>query len=265
MLSVMPFGLLRTPSPQVAEGIRAGTLPPMSIDVTDATFPTEVVERSKQVPVVVDLWAEWCGPCKTLGPILEKVIDETGGKVVLAKVDVDTNQQTAAAFQVQGIPAVYALKDGKVVDGFVGAQPEANVREFVAGLLPDRGGGRRRQPAGRGRRGLAPPGARARPGHEQAVVALAELLVAQGDDVAKAEALALLERIPESPETRRVAALARIGVDTKDDVTDELDGLLDRVKDDDDARQRFIDLLEVMGADDPRTAGYRKQLTARLF
>ncbi|MGH9276464.1 MAG: thioredoxin family protein, partial [Acidimicrobiales bacterium] len=77
----------------------------MSIDVTDATFPTEVVERSKQVPVVVDLWAEWCGPCKTLGPILEQVIDETGGKVVLAKVDVDTNQQVAAAFQVQGIPA----------------------------------------------------------------------------------------------------------------------------------------------------------------
>ena len=65
----------------------------MSIDVTDATFPTEVVERSKQVPVVVDLWAEWCGPCKTLGPILEKVIDETGGKVVLAKVDVDANRR----------------------------------------------------------------------------------------------------------------------------------------------------------------------------
>ena len=95
----------------------------MSIDVTDATFPAEVVERSKQVPVVVDLWAEWCGPCKTLGPILEKVIDETDGKVVLAKVDVDANRQTADAFQVQGIPAVYALKDGKVVDGFVGAQP----------------------------------------------------------------------------------------------------------------------------------------------
>ena len=89
--------------------------------------------------------------------------------------------------------------------------------------------------------------------------------MAQGDDVAKAEALALLERIPETPDTRRVAALARIGADTKDDVTDELDGLLDRVKDDDEARQRFIDLLEVMGADDPRTAGYRKQLTARLF
>src|ERR687890_536176 len=108
----------------------------MSIDVTDATFPTEVVERSRSVPVVVDLWAQWCGPCRTLGPILEKVIDETDGKVLLAKVDVDSNRQVAEAFQVQGIPAVYALKDGAVVDGFVGAQPEANVREFVARLLP---------------------------------------------------------------------------------------------------------------------------------
>ena len=103
------------------------------------------------------------------------------------------------------------------------------------------------------------------PGHEQAVVALAELLVRRGDEEDKAEALALLERIPESADTRRVAALARIGADTRDDVTDELDGLLARVKDDDDARQRFLDLLEVMGPDDPRTAAYRKQLTARLF
>ena len=103
------------------------------------------------------------------------------------------------------------------------------------------------------------------PGHEQAVVALAELLVKRGGEEDKAEALALLERIPESADTRRVAALARIGVDTRDDVTDELDGLLPRVKDDDAARQRFVDLLEVMGPDDPRTAAYRKQLTAQLF
>jgi len=237
----------------------------MSIDVTDATFPAEVVERSKQVPVVVDLWAEWCGPCKSLGPILEKVIGETGGQVVLAKVDIDANRQTAEAFQVQSIPAVYALKDGKVVNGFVGAQPEANVREFVASLLPT--------PAEASLADLLAAGdeeslrqvLEAEPGHEQAVTGLALLLVAKGDDESKAEALALLERIPESPETRRIAALARIGADTKDGVTDELDGLLDRVKDDDDARQRYIDLLEVMGVDDPRTASYRKQLTARTF
>ena len=184
---------------------------------------------------------------------------------MLAKVDVDTNQQTAAAFQVQGIPAVYALKDGKVVDGFVGAQPEANVREFIAGLLPTEAEDALADLLAAGDEASLRQVLATDPGHEQAVVALASLLVAQGDDVAKAEALALLERIPETPDTRRVAALARIGADTKDDVTDELDGLLDRVKDDDEARQRFIDLLEVMGAEDPRTAGYRKQLTARLF
>jgi putative thioredoxin len=237
----------------------------MSIDVTDATFPTDVVERSKQVPVVVDLWAEWCGPCKTLGPILEKVIDETAGKVVLAKVDVDSNRQTAAAFQVQGIPAVYALKDGKVVDGFVGAQPEANVREFVAGLLPTEEEDALAGLLAAGdedslRRALA-----LEPGHEGAVVALAELLARRGSADDQAEALALLERIPESAESRRVAALARLGVDSRDDVTDELDGLLPKVKDDDAARQRFVDLLEVMGHDDPRTAMYRKRLTAQLF
>jgi putative thioredoxin len=103
------------------------------------------------------------------------------------------------------------------------------------------------------------------PGHEAAITALAELLVKRGAEEDKAEALALLERIPESAETRRIAALARIGVDTRDDVTDELDTLLPRVKDDDAARQRFVDLLEVMGPDDPRTASYRKQLTAQLF
>lgn len=237
----------------------------MSIDVTDATFPTEVVERSKQVPVVVDLWAEWCGPCKTLGPILEKVIDETGGKVVLAKMDVDANRQTADAFQVQSIPAVYALKDGKVVNGFVGAQGEAQVREFVAGLLPTEEEDALAGLFAAGDEASLRQVLVAEPGHEQAVVALAELLVAKGDDDAKAEALALLERIPESTDTRRVAALARIGPDTRDDVTDELDGLLGRVKDDDEARQRYVDLLEVMGPDDPRTAAYRKQLTARLF
>ncbi len=237
----------------------------MSIDVTDATFATEVVERSKQVPVVVDLWADWCGPCKQLTPILEQVIGDTDGKVVLAKVDVDTNQQVAAAFQVQGIPAVYALRDGKVVDHFVGAQPEAAVRQFVAGLLPSE---EENALAGLLEIGDEPSLRKVlelEPGNEKAVVALAELLVGRRDEGDADEALALLARIPESEATRQLSARARIGVDTKDDVTAELDALLDRVKDDEVARQRYVDLLEVMGADDPRTAGYRKQLTSRLF
>src|SRR4051794_9029898 len=112
--------------------LSVASLRPMA-DVTDQSFEQDVMERSKTVAVVVDLWAEWCGPCKTLGPILEKVIDETDG-VELVKVDVDANPSIARAFQVQSIPAVYALKDGKIVDGFVGAQPEAQVREFVSGL-----------------------------------------------------------------------------------------------------------------------------------
>jgi putative thioredoxin len=237
----------------------------MSIDVTDATFPAEVVERSKQVPVVVDLWAEWCGPCKTLGPILEKVIDETQGQVVLAKVDVDANRQVAGAFQVQSIPAVYALKDGKVVDGFVGAQPEAAVRQFVDGLLPSAAESAVADLVAAGDEASLRQALALEPGHEPAVLALAELLVARRGEGDVDEALALLARIPETAEVRRIAAIARIDPDTKDDVTDELDGLLDQVKDDDAARQRYLDLLEVMGADDPRTAGYRKQLTARLF
>lgn len=238
----------------------------MTIDVTDATFPAEVVERSKQVAVVVDLWADWCGPCKQLGPILEKVVDETDGKVVLAKVDVDTNRQVAGAFQVQGIPAVFAFRDGKVVDHFIGAQPEANVRAFVAGLLPTEEEDALGQLVAAGDEASLRAALELEHGHEGAVLALAELLVSRGDDAGSAEALALLERIPESPETRRIAALARVGgPGGNGDVSAELDSLLDRVKDDEEARQRYIDLLEVMGSDDPRTAGYRKQLTSRLF
>src|SRR5262245_45191677 len=93
-------------------------------DVTDETFPTAVIERSKEVRVVVDRWATWCGPCQTLGPILERVVGATDGKVDLVKVNVDENPQVSAAFQVQSIPAVYALKDGAVVDHFIGAQGE---------------------------------------------------------------------------------------------------------------------------------------------
>jgi putative thioredoxin len=238
----------------------------MSIDVTDATFPTEVIERSRTVPVVVDLWAEWCGPCKTLGPILEQVVAETGGKVVLAKVDVDSNRQTADAFQVQGIPAVYALRDGQIIDGFVGAQPEAQVREFVQRLLPTEAEDAVAKLLAQGDEASLRQVLDVEPGHDEAVVRLAELLVGRGDEAASTEALALLERIPESAETRRVAALARVGAATDhDEVTTELDQLLDRVKDDDEARQRYVDLLEVLGPDDPRTAQYRKSLTSRLF
>jgi putative thioredoxin len=233
-----------------------------AVDVTDATFPAEVIERSKLVPVVVDLWAEWCGPCKTLGPIIEKVVDDTGGKVVLAKVDIDSNPQVAAMFQVQSIPAVYALRDGQIVDGFVGAYPEKVVREFVDSLLPTEVENRVAQLVSAGDEVSLREALELEPGNEAAVVALAELLAGEGKSD---EALQLLARIPESAETRRVAALARLGAAPPDDYDQRLSALLANVKADDDARQEFVDLLELMGPEDPRTAGYRKQLTARLF
>ena len=232
------------------------------VDVTDANFETEVLERSKTVPVVVDLWAEWCGPCRTLGPIIEKVVDATGGKVVLAKVDTDANPAISQAFKVQSIPAVYALRDGAVIDGFVGAYPEHMVKEFVDGLLPTEDEQTLATLIAEGNEGSLRAALEIEPGNEDAVVGLAELLVSRGD---ADEALALLERIPESERTRRVAALARVGVQPDDDHDATLTDLLTRVKGDDEARQQFVDILELMGPDDPRTATYRKQLTARLY
>jgi putative thioredoxin len=235
-------------------------------DVSDATFETEVVERSRTVPVVVDLWAEWCAPCKTLGPILEKAIADTDGAVELAKVDVDANPAVSQAFQVQSIPAVYALVDGKVVDGFMGAQPEDQVREFVQRLVE---GGPGAEPTEVELLVAAGDEASLRQaldldhGNEAAVLALAELLAGQGSGE---EALELLERIPETAEVRRVAALARMGgeIGSQADIEAELAALLEQVKGDDDARERFVDLLELLG-DEADRAAWRRKLSARLF
>ena len=110
----------------------------MAIAVTEATFDRDVVEFSRQTPVVVDFWAEWCGPCRTLGPALEAAEASRGGRVLLAKVDVDSNQALSARFGVQGIPAVKAFRDGEVVDEFVGAVPKAKVEAFFDALVPSR-------------------------------------------------------------------------------------------------------------------------------
>lgn len=231
-------------------------------DVTDQTFQTDVIERSMTVPVVVDLWAEWCGPCKQLGPIIEKVIADTNGQVELAKVDVDANQQVAQAFQVQGIPAVFAIKDGAVVDSFVGAKGEREVAEFVAKLLPTEEETAAESAIEAGDETSLRAVLAETPDHPEAVVKLAELLAERGETD---EVTALLGRVPETPDTRRIAALVRTGDMATDDVEARLTVLLDQVKTNDEARQEYVDILEVMGADDPRTAEFRKQLTSRLF
>jgi len=238
-----------------------------AIDVTDATFESDVIARSAEVPVVVDLWAPWCGPCQTLGPALERVVDATGGSVVLAKVNIDENPQIASAFRVQSIPAVFALDHGEVVDNFVGAIPETQIQAWISRLLP--APSEADQLTAKGDEASLRKALELEPGHPGAVVGLAEMLVDRATPEATEEALGLLARIPETAETRRVAALARMGggpsVGTGDELTAKLDALLDKVKDDEQARQEFVDLLEVMGPDDPRTAQYRKALTSRLF
>ncbi len=234
----------------------------MPTDVTDATFETDVIARSMDVAVLVDLWAPWCGPCVQLGPILERVVDATDGNVVLTKVNVDENPAISQAFRVQSIPAVFAVKDGKVVDSFIGAQGEAAVVEFVSRFLPSEAETHLNNLLEAGDETSLREVLAIEPGNERAIVALADLLVARNDTE---EGLALLARIPETPETKRIAALARAGVQSLDDFESQLDALLDQVKADDEARQRFVDLLEIMGPDDPRTPIYRRKLTQRLF
>lgn len=236
----------------------------MAIDVTDLTFETEVLERSRTVPVVIDLWAPWCGPCKTLGPIIESVIDETEGRVVLAKVNVDENPSVSQAFRVQSIPAVFAVVDGQVVDNFIGAVPEAEIREFVARL----DGGAEPTVVDMlreiGDETALRQALEHEPDNEGVIVDLAELLIGEERND---EATALLARIPESAETRRLMALVRTGGAYLDEseLETRLEALLATVKDDDAARQEFVDLLELLGADDPRTATWRRRLTNTLF
>lgn len=111
---------------------------PHILDVTAATFQKEVVERSRKTPVLIDFWATWCGPCKTLGPLLERLAKEANGSWVLAKVDTDREPELAQAFQIQSIPSVMAVKDGRIVDGFTGALPERDLRRFLEVLVGDK-------------------------------------------------------------------------------------------------------------------------------
>ncbi len=245
---------------------------PMAIDSTDASFEDDVLVRSDTVPVLVDLWAPWCGPCKSLSPIIERVVEATGGAVELVKVTIDENPLIAQSFQVQSIPAVFAIRNRQIVDRFIGALGEGAVREFVDKLLPAPSEAEKLLAAGDEasiRRALE-----LEPDLPGAAVALAEILVGRGEP---AEALSLLARIPDAGEARRVAALARLAVagspatlhanGAGDELALErhLDALLERVKTDDEARQELVDLLETMDPSDPRRQRYRRALASRLF
>ena len=232
------------------------------VDVTDATFEAEVLDASMSTPVVVDLWAAWCGPCKTLGPIIERVVAETGGKVKLAKVDTEANPQVAQAFQVQSIPAVFAIVNRQVVDSFVGALPEAQVREFVNRLAPSKAD----ELVQLGDEVSLRAALEEEPGHLEATLRLAELELERNQPAA---ALELLARVPETPEVHHVLAAARLAMEGKavsdGEATARLEQLLETVAIDDAARQEFLDILETLGPHDPRTAAFRKRLTAKLF
>ena len=243
------------------------------VDVTDATFEQAVLDRSAEVPVVVDLWAEWCGPCRTLGPIIERVVAATDGAVELVKVDVDTNPRISATFNVQSIPAVFAHKDRRIVDSFIGALPEAEVKKFVDKLAPPLSDADRLVLAGD--EASLRQALELDHDHPGAVIALADLLI---DGGVVDEALELLKRLPETAEVRRVAARARLaavsaaaasaggdGGAGEVDIDARFESLLGRVKDDESARQEFLDMLELLGADDPRRTQYRRALASRLY
>ena len=231
-------------------------------DVTDATFSELVVERSRHVPVVVDLWAEWCGPCKTLGPILEKVIGETNGAVELVKVDVDANPRVAQTFAVQSIPAVFALRDGQIVDSFVGALPEHSVREFVERLAP--GASEVDQLAGQGDEASLRSAHDLDPLNVTVAVSLGELLVSANRE---AEAVELLTPLAHDLAAKTVLARARLqlsGVRLDGDLDLTLEHLLQRATGDESARSHLLEVLDALGPTDARYVSYRRRLATLL-
>lgn len=273
------------------------------VDVTTETFGQAVLQRSREVPVIVDFWADWCGPCKVLGPILERVTADAGGEFILAKVDVDENQELAAQYQIQTIPTVMAFVSGVPVGQFSAALPEAQVRAWIADMLPtelDKTVDEARGAA------LAGDVERAErlfvsvlnevPDHPDAATGLAAMMIARGDTEA---ALIILGKLPPGEEVDRLQAAARLSDAAGNDInaltlaleanpTDDegrltlaqalaahgeyepaLDHMLKVVRSKgshtDDARRAMLDVFGMLGNEHPLTASYRRQLASALF
>jgi putative thioredoxin len=245
----------------------------MAIDVSEATFDRDVIELSRQTPVVVDFWAEWCGPCRTLGPALEAAEASRGGRVLLAKVDVDANQGLSARFGIQGIPAVKAFRDGEVVDEFVGAVPKAKVEALFDSLVPSRAD----ELLAAGDELSLREASELEPRRADIAVALARKRLGRG---AEDDALSAVEGHEGDFAAEGIAArihLSKGGIAGKafealdrGDRTTALDGLLETFETaDDDLREQLrlaaIGILSELDPGDPTAIRYRRRLATSLY
>lgn len=244
------------------------------IDVAEQDFQREVIERSHTVPVVVDFWAAWCGPCRALTPVLEQAASKRDGQVVLAKVDTDANPGISATYGIQGIPAVKAFKDGEVVEEFVGAQGPALVERFFDGLVPTESDRLVEQ----GDEDALRRALELQPGRADAATALARILLDRGEDDA---ALALVEDVPGSFEADGLAARIRLARTGDLDVGPALalldagdregavDLLLDAIpgagEHKDDLRRLIVAVLDELGVEHPAAREARRRLAAALY